>query len=223
MNHPKNIAVIGCGYIGGEAAKIWQSRGLHVTGTTRTPARLEEIAKVGALTPDQADIKLDAFFQSDHGRNMFELANLVAPKGFPLTERNLMKLKEYIKESYRKIHKKIAPEIEFDSTMEPQFASSATPSASASPSSGSSPSSRRSSPRDEYLSEKTQVFDEIDQAIIDAQKIIINDDSIIQKSDNMNIDIDTMNIDTMIGDVHMKCKRPEILKSSKKIKRIKQH
>ena len=68
------------------------------------------------------------------------------------------------------------------------------------------------------VAENRAIFDEIDQAIIDAQKIIINDDSIIQKSDNMNIDIDTM-----IGDVHMKCKRPEILKSSKKIKRIKQH
>lgn len=46
MSDPKNIAVIGCGYVGGEAAKIWHNRGGHVTGTTRSPARLEEIAKV---------------------------------------------------------------------------------------------------------------------------------------------------------------------------------
>ena len=46
MSHLKDIAVIGCGYVGGEVAKIWQSRGLHVTGTTRTPARLEEISRV---------------------------------------------------------------------------------------------------------------------------------------------------------------------------------
>jgi nucleoside-diphosphate-sugar epimerase len=41
-----NIAVIGCGYIGSEAAHVWKNRGLHVTGTTRHSEHLEEIAKV---------------------------------------------------------------------------------------------------------------------------------------------------------------------------------
>jgi nucleoside-diphosphate-sugar epimerase len=41
-----NIAVIGCGYIGSEAAHIWKNRGLHVTGTTRHSEKLDELAKV---------------------------------------------------------------------------------------------------------------------------------------------------------------------------------
>lgn len=43
MSH---IAIIGCGYVGSEAASIWTKRGLHVTATTRSPERLDELAKV---------------------------------------------------------------------------------------------------------------------------------------------------------------------------------
>lgn len=41
-----NIAIIGCGYIGMETAAIWTQKGFHVTATTRTPERLEALAKV---------------------------------------------------------------------------------------------------------------------------------------------------------------------------------
>lgn len=41
-----NIAVVGCGYIGSKAAAIWSKRGYHVTATTRSPERLDELAKV---------------------------------------------------------------------------------------------------------------------------------------------------------------------------------
>ena len=41
-----NIAVIGCGYIGSAAAAFWTKRGHHVTATTRSPERLNELAKV---------------------------------------------------------------------------------------------------------------------------------------------------------------------------------
>lgn len=40
------IAIFGCGYIGSEVASLWTQRGLHVTATTRTPERLDELAKV---------------------------------------------------------------------------------------------------------------------------------------------------------------------------------
>lgn len=55
---PTNIAVIGCGYIGSEAAHIWKNRGLHVTGTTRHSEHLDEIAKVaqkGVLVKGDAE------------------------------------------------------------------------------------------------------------------------------------------------------------------------
>jgi nucleoside-diphosphate-sugar epimerase len=42
----KNIAVIGCGYIGSAAAAIWSKQGRHVTATTRKSERLDELAKV---------------------------------------------------------------------------------------------------------------------------------------------------------------------------------
>ncbi|MBS0625943.1 MAG: SDR family oxidoreductase [Verrucomicrobia bacterium] len=42
----KNIAIIGCGYIGTEAASIWHKKGYHITATTRHPERLPELAKV---------------------------------------------------------------------------------------------------------------------------------------------------------------------------------
>lgn len=41
-----NIAIIGCGYIGMEIARIWTQKGFHVTATTRTQARLDELATV---------------------------------------------------------------------------------------------------------------------------------------------------------------------------------
>jgi len=41
-----NIAVIGCGYIGSSAAAIWSKRGEHVTATTRSPKKLDQLAKV---------------------------------------------------------------------------------------------------------------------------------------------------------------------------------
>ena len=44
MNH-MNIAVVGCGYVGGKTAEIWKERGIHVTGTTRRPERLQTISK----------------------------------------------------------------------------------------------------------------------------------------------------------------------------------
>ena len=44
--HKKNIAIIGCGYIGMEAASIWTKNGHHVTTTTRHPERLDDLATV---------------------------------------------------------------------------------------------------------------------------------------------------------------------------------
>lgn len=41
-----NIAIIGCGYIGLDAAAIWAKKGFHVTATTRNPERLPELSKV---------------------------------------------------------------------------------------------------------------------------------------------------------------------------------
>ncbi|MGB7977905.1 MAG: SDR family oxidoreductase [Chlamydiales bacterium] len=41
-----NIAIIGCGYIGSEAALRWKKKGYTVTSTTRNPDRLEALAKV---------------------------------------------------------------------------------------------------------------------------------------------------------------------------------
>ncbi len=40
------IAIIGCGYIGQEAASIWKKKGFHVTATTRNPDRLDELSKL---------------------------------------------------------------------------------------------------------------------------------------------------------------------------------
>lgn len=41
-----NIVIIGCGYIGSEVAPIWSKKGFHVTATTRSPERLEELSRV---------------------------------------------------------------------------------------------------------------------------------------------------------------------------------
>lgn len=40
-----NIAIIGCGYIGMEAAILWKKRGFTITGTTRNPDRVDELSK----------------------------------------------------------------------------------------------------------------------------------------------------------------------------------
>lgn len=42
----KNVAVLGCGYVGSEVAKIWRNRGIHVTATTRHPDKLKDLAEV---------------------------------------------------------------------------------------------------------------------------------------------------------------------------------
>lgn len=41
-----NIAIIGCGYLGLDVAHAWTKKGMHVTATTRTPERLQELSKV---------------------------------------------------------------------------------------------------------------------------------------------------------------------------------
>jgi nucleoside-diphosphate-sugar epimerase len=55
-----NAAIIGCGYLGSKVALELKKRKVHVTATTRTPSRLEEIAQVaqkGALIPFSPDEK----------------------------------------------------------------------------------------------------------------------------------------------------------------------
>lgn len=46
MSKGANIAIIGCGYIGLELAKEWTKKGFHVTATTRSAEKLEELSKV---------------------------------------------------------------------------------------------------------------------------------------------------------------------------------
>lgn len=41
-----NICIIGCGYIGVEAASHWKKKGFHITATTRNPDRLKELSTV---------------------------------------------------------------------------------------------------------------------------------------------------------------------------------
>ncbi|HAB98292.1 MAG TPA: NAD(P)-dependent oxidoreductase [Parachlamydiales bacterium] len=45
-----NIAIIGCGYVGMEAAALWSQLGHHVTATTRHPERLADLSKVAQKT-----------------------------------------------------------------------------------------------------------------------------------------------------------------------------
>ena len=40
------VAVIGCGYVGKEVARLWQQQGLTVTATTTSPGRVEELQTV---------------------------------------------------------------------------------------------------------------------------------------------------------------------------------
>lgn len=125
-------------------------------GSERVNQILEDIAKVGALTPDQADIELDKFFSSEHGKNMFELA---IKFGFPPSSDFLEYLKQEMKENYRVIFNRMNLNEGLGSTLDPslephQLTSSNT----------SSSQSRKSSPRDEYLGAKDQSLDEIDKA-----------------------------------------------------------
>lgn len=50
MKQGTNIAIIGCGYIGMEAAALWSRKGYHVTATTRHPERLPDLSKVAQKT-----------------------------------------------------------------------------------------------------------------------------------------------------------------------------
>lgn len=45
-----NIAIIGCGYLGTEAARVWTREGHHVTATTRTPEKLASLAEAAQKT-----------------------------------------------------------------------------------------------------------------------------------------------------------------------------
>lgn len=40
------VAIIGCGYVGKEVARLWQQQGLTVTATTTSPERVEELQAV---------------------------------------------------------------------------------------------------------------------------------------------------------------------------------
>src|SRR6202012_1191932 len=46
MTRSANIAIVGCGYLGSESARIWTQKGNHVTATTRSHERLDELSKV---------------------------------------------------------------------------------------------------------------------------------------------------------------------------------
>jgi nucleoside-diphosphate-sugar epimerase len=46
----ENIAIIGCGYIGMEAAALWSKKGYHVTAATRHAERLADLSKVAQKT-----------------------------------------------------------------------------------------------------------------------------------------------------------------------------
>ncbi|MDX1838321.1 hypothetical protein DIZ81_10095 [Legionella taurinensis] len=122
----------------------------HEGGFAQVLHQLKEIARIGRLTPAQAEKEIDAFFDSEHGKNMLHLAK---NHDFP----NIETIKAFIKSNYRELYKKFAPAIELEiasnTSMEP-YAIASTPT--------STSSSRRSSPRDEYLAGPDQAFDEID-------------------------------------------------------------
>ncbi|MBI2786020.1 MAG: hypothetical protein HYX60_06835 [Legionella longbeachae] len=118
-------------------------------GLKRVMSQLKNIAKIGTLTPTQANLELEMFFSSQHGKNIFKLA------GFSGEELN--KIKEQLKLAYAKIYLEFAPKIEQEITLDFTL----QPSIEISPSSKSG--SSRSSPRDEYLSHPNQAFDIIDQ------------------------------------------------------------
>jgi nucleoside-diphosphate-sugar epimerase len=41
----KNIAVVGCGYVGSATALLWKNQGYRITATTRNPEKLKEISR----------------------------------------------------------------------------------------------------------------------------------------------------------------------------------
>lgn len=45
-NTTEKVAIIGCGYVGKEVARLWQQQGLTVTATTTSPERVEELQTV---------------------------------------------------------------------------------------------------------------------------------------------------------------------------------
>jgi len=56
-----NVAVIGCGYLGGDVASLWKKRGLHVTATTRHPEKLDalsHVAQKGVLIKGNDELEL---------------------------------------------------------------------------------------------------------------------------------------------------------------------
>lgn len=125
-------------------------------GEQRIISQLEDIARTGALNPDEADKQLDDFFASAHAKNIFKLAE---PYGFPSHQKEITQIKNFIKDSYRKIYLAIGPKI--DPSLEP-FQSDPHSAAS------SGYGSKKSSPRDEYVSGKDQMLDEIDKAEYEA-------------------------------------------------------
>ncbi|KTD49404.1 hypothetical protein Lrub_0503 [Legionella rubrilucens] len=122
----------------------------HEGGSEQVLHQLKEIARIGRLTPDQAEKEMDAFFDSEHGQNMLHLAK---NHDFP----DIEKIKAFITSNYRKLYNKYAPAIELEIASNTSMESYAMASTTSSTSSSS-----RSSPRDEYLAGPDQAFDEID-------------------------------------------------------------
>lgn len=130
---------------------------LLLTGNANEKAikyQLENLARTGTLTPEQASLELDQFFASEHGKNMLKLV----PN---LESHDLDAVKNYFKDTYKLVYLKVAPVAELavalDPTLEPQKI--ATPSES---------SSKKLSPRDEYESSPSQVLDAIDLLEVEA-------------------------------------------------------
>ncbi|KTD75567.1 hypothetical protein [Legionella waltersii] len=116
--------------------------------------RLLDIARIGTLTPDQADEKLDKFFSSTHGRNILHLAS---KKGLPLDK--LSDVKNYLKSTYRQIYLKVSSPIQKAIASDPSLESVKSDVTIV----GGSKSPSRQSPRDEYLSSSDQQLDDIDK------------------------------------------------------------
>jgi nucleoside-diphosphate-sugar epimerase len=76
----ENIAVLGCGYVGGTLADYWQEQGHFVTGTTTSKARvaaLEKIVSKAVLMRGDDLTAVDSLLQ---GQNTLVVS--VAPTGF---------------------------------------------------------------------------------------------------------------------------------------------
>ncbi|CDZ76088.1 hypothetical protein BN59_00352 [Legionella massiliensis] len=119
-------------------------------GVEAVDYQLESIAKLGTLTPEQADKKLDEFFASEHGKNILKLA-----EAYGLESQNLDEAQEYIKCRYREIFLKAAPEIAREAYLDPSLEPHGV--------SLSTSSSPKSSPREEYETGQDQQLDEIDE------------------------------------------------------------